>query len=282
MRFFTVLSALMLFIGAARADLLSPRAFTDAVAAAASAAMPSAKVTVIGDLKLEIRPLNGGGSVTPDLSNAYGLYLEAPARLKDVIHTYVSSFSPSELNANAHVVDRSHIVPVIKNQKWFDDTEGALRKEGMELQHAPSLVAGELVVVYAVDNAKTMRFLTTRDDIGDPAKLDDLAVGNLKRLLPKIEMEGADEGLWLISAGGDYESSLLLFDGLWSGGQIKVDGEIVVAVPAKDALFVTGSHNHSAIARMHAVAGEVAQGPYGLTSDLFVYRDGKFVKFDGN
>jgi uncharacterized protein YtpQ (UPF0354 family) len=127
-----------------------------------------------------------------------------------------------------------------------------------------------------------MRFLMTRDDIGDPAKLGDLAVDNLKRLLPKIQMQAADQGLWLISAGGDYESSLLLFEKLWSSGQIKVDGEIVVGVPAKDVLIVTGSHNRTGIARMRAVAAELAQGPYGLTPDLLVHRDGKFVKFDGN
>jgi uncharacterized protein YtpQ (UPF0354 family) len=282
MRFLTVFSALMLFIGVARADVLSKRAFTDVVAAAATAAMPSAKVTVTGDLQVEIRPLNGGPYITADLSNAYGLYLEAPAHLNDVIRTYVSTLSPAELNADAYVVDRSHIVPVIKSRKWFDDTEGVLRIEGKQLQHAPDLIAGELMVVYAMDNAKTMRYLMTRDDVGDPANLGDLAVENLKRLLPKIEMRGASEGLWLISAGGDYESSLLLFDGLWSSGQIKVDGEIIVAVPAKDALLVTGSHNHTGLARMRVVAGELAAGPYGLTPDLLVYRDGRFVKFDGN
>jgi uncharacterized protein YtpQ (UPF0354 family) len=282
MRFLLVaFSALMLFVGGASADVLSKRAFTDAVAAAATASMPSAKVTVTGDLQVEIRPLNGGPHITADLSNAYGLYLEAPGRLNNVIRTYVSTWS-SALNANAYVVDRSRIVPVIKSRKWFDDTEGALRIEGKHLQHAPDLIGGELMVVYAMDSTKTMRYLMTRDEVGDPAKLGDLAVENLKRLLPKIEMRGASEGLWLISVGGDYESSLLLFDELWASGQIKVDGKTVVAVPAKDALFVTGSHNHTGISRMREVAAELAAGPYGLTPDLFVYNDGKFVKFDGN
>jgi hypothetical protein len=204
MRFPIIFTALMFAISAARADLLSPRAFTDAFAAAMSAANPSAKVTVTDDLQLEIRPAAGGGSISGNLGNAYGLYVEAPARLNDVIHVYVSNLKPSGLVADAYFVDRSHILPVVKSRKWFDETEAALRGNGTELRRSPDLIAGELVVVYVMDNPGTMRFLMARDDVGDPAKLGDLAVENLERLLPKIEMRGADQGLWLISAGGDY------------------------------------------------------------------------------
>ena len=72
-------------------------------------------------------------------------------------------------------------------------------------------------------------------------------------------------------------SSLLLLGDLWSRGQIKVDGDIVVAVPAKDALLVTGSRNAAGIARLRKFAADVVDGAYGLTKTLFVYRGGKFV-----
>jgi hypothetical protein len=107
-------------------------------------------------------------------------------------------------------------------------------------------------------------------------------VANLIRLLPKIEMRAGADKTWLISAGGDYESSLLLLSDLWSSGQIKVDGEIVVAVPAKDALLVTGSRNAAGVARLRKFAAEVASGAYGLTKVLFIYRDGKFATFELN
>ena len=66
---------------------------------------------------------------------------------------------------------------------------------------------------------------------------------NLSRLLPKIEIRPGSDGVLLISAGGEFDASLLLADNLWSGGQVKVDGDIVVAVPAKDVLIATGSNN---------------------------------------
>src|SRR5262245_55823814 len=125
-----------------------------------------------------------------------------------------------------------------------------------------------------------MRYLTTRDDVGDRAQLLHLALGNLHRMVPKIEMRRGAEHIFLIEAGGNYEASLLLADGIWSSGQIRVDGDIVVAVPGRDALFVTGSRNRAGIARLRAMAAELASQPHGLTPALFVYRDGKFVKFE--
>ncbi len=139
----------------------------------------------------------------------------------------------------------------------------------------------ELAIVYAEDLPSSMRFLTTRDDVGDRARLHDLALANLSRLLAKIEMRPGADGIFLIAAGGDYDASLLLADDLWSSGQIKVDGDIVVAAPAKGALLLTGSHNQAGIARLRALAVELATGPYGLTPALFVWRGGKFVVFDG-
>jgi len=53
------------------------------------------------------------------------------------------------------------------------------------------------------------------------------------------------------------------------------------AAPAKGPLLVTGSRNRADIARLRALAAELAAGPYGLTPALFVWRGGKFVVFDG-
>jgi uncharacterized protein YtpQ (UPF0354 family) len=124
--------------------------------------------------------------------------------------------------------------------------------------------------------------LTTRDDVGDRKKLHDAAIANLEHILPKIQLEAGSNGNFLIRAGGSYEASLLLVDGLWSSGQIKVDGDIVAAVPARDVLLITGSRNEASVARLRELAIKFATGPYALTSALFVYRGGKFVTLDAH
>ena len=84
----------------------------------------------------------------------------------------------------------------------------------------------------------------------------------------------------MLVAGGNYEASLLLLDHVWNGGSLKVQGEIVIGVPARDLLLVTGSENQRGLARIREIAAEVvAESPYALTRELFVYRKGRFVRF---
>jgi hypothetical protein len=66
----SILSLAFLVVSIARAETLSPQAFTDAAAAAARAAMPLARVTVKGDLQLETRSAHGE-EISTDLRNAY-------------------------------------------------------------------------------------------------------------------------------------------------------------------------------------------------------------------
>jgi uncharacterized protein YtpQ (UPF0354 family) len=175
-------------------------------------------------------------------------------------------------------LDRSRIVPVIKTQRWLDGVRQELTTP--EKQPLTEPYNSELIVAYAEDLPSSIRYLNGHDDVGDRAKLHELALSNLHRMLSKIEMRPGADGIYFIEAGGDYEASLLLADYIWTSGQFDVDGDIVVAVPAKNALFVTGSRNRAGLKKLRAIAAEVAAAPYGLTPALFVYRGGKFVVFD--
>jgi uncharacterized protein YtpQ (UPF0354 family) len=139
----------------------------------------------------------------------------------------------------------------------------------------------ELTIFYVEARSKSFRFLTTEDDVGDRAKLHELALVNLRRLMPKIQMQPGEDDIWIFAAGEEYEASLLLANRMWLSGQIKVDGDIVAAVPIEQMLLITGSHNGAGVKRLRALAKEIVDaGPPALSSALFVYRDGKFVRFD--
>jgi uncharacterized protein YtpQ (UPF0354 family) len=278
-RVLLVLGAILTSSGAHAANVLAPPAFTAVVARAVTAALPSAKVTVTGDLQLDTQ-IPGGDAFSSDLRNAYQRYVRDPQHLDEVVRQRVSGLVESVRSAQTNPpLDRSRIVPVLKTNAWVEAIR-QLRKAAPGTQLLIEPFNSELTIVYAEDRTSSMRFLMMRDDVGDRSKLHQLALANLHRLLPKIEARQGASGIFLISAGGDYEASLLLADAVWSSGQFKVDGDIVVAVPAKDALLVTGSHNRAGITKLRALAAEIAAGPYGLTTVLFVYRGGKFVKFD--
>ena len=272
-----LLVAMVAWCGVARADKLTPRAFTDEIARALTAALPSTKVTIKDDLELELSD-RSGLKRTLRLANGYQDYSLDPTRFGEVVQAIVAALSRS--GSGQAKLDPSRIVPVIKDRQWLLGLQQTLKARGVEQEHLWERLNDELVIVYAEDDPTRMSYLTTQDDIGvSREELRALAVDNLRRMLPKIEMRSNGEVL-LISAGGDYETSLLLIDEIWSGGQVKVNGDIVVAVPARDVLLVTGSRNPAGVKQLRELAAKfAAEGPYGLTDTLFVYRNGQFAKF---
>ena len=166
-------------------------------------------------------------------------------------------------------IDRSRIVPLI----W---AKGATRSDSV---FEP--LNDELVVLYAVDTGKELRFLMKPElePAGvKPEELRSHGVANLRTLAPNIQLHKGDE-YSMITAGGNDESSLLLVPQIWSGSTVKVDGDIVVAVPARNLLFVTGSRTPGGIAKVREVSARaLRESPNRLTDTLFVLRDGKFEK----
>ena len=60
-----------------------------------------------------------------------------------------------------------------------------------------------------------------------------------------------------------------------------VDGEVVVAVPARGLLLFTGAHDQAGVAQLRAVAAKAArEEKYVMTPSLFVRRNGQLVRFE--
>jgi uncharacterized protein YtpQ (UPF0354 family) len=275
MRVFKVLFFLFAFCGASFAEPLTSTQFTERFVSALQAEMPKAKISAASELKISVR--RGGGTLAEvSLDNAYRSYQADPGRFAELVKAYVLALAEDHSTART-TLDRARIVPVIKTHAWLAELRNTLRP-----QHAEPIADvfnAELVVVYAEDSKGRTRYLTSAEIVEDRKTLRALAVQNLRRILPKIELRQHGDAFALVTAGGDYEASLLLLDEMWSGEQIKVSGDIVVAVPAKDVLFVTGSRNRKGLKAVRAMIPEFSKGPHGLTEKLFVYRAGKFVKF---
>jgi uncharacterized protein YtpQ (UPF0354 family) len=261
----------------ARADPPSPSAFTAQFARALQAAMPSAKVSIVRDLQLDIRRADGT-SATVSLLNNYRDYSADPGWFDEVVKAYAAALAKSA--AQNAKLDRTRIVPVIKDRPWLIGLQGHFRKQDASQQPVFDDFNNELVVVYAEDTSNRTRYLSSSENLDvERSKLRALAVENLMGLMPRIEMRQGDDGMAMMTSHADYGASLLLVDSIWSGDQIKVDGDIVVAVPAKDVILITGSRNRKGLKAMRTAAHNLAKGSYGITDTLFVYRKGRFVKF---
>lgn len=263
---------------AARADTPSPSAFTSQFARALQAALPSAKVSVVRDLQLDVKRVDGT-SATVSLANNYRDYSGDPQWFDDVVKAYAAALA-KPAGKQAAKLDGTRIVPLIKDRAWLAELQGHFKKQGSSQQPVFDDFNNELVVVYAEDTANRTRYLSSSEDLGiERSKLRGHAIDNVMRLMPRIEMRQLDEGAFMITSHADYGASLVLVDSIWSGDQIKVNGDVVVAVPAKDVILATGSRDRKNLKAIRQLAHDLAKGSYGLTDTLFVYRKGRFVKF---
>ncbi len=265
--------------------LITEDKFTALYVEALRAQVPEVEIQVTGRMELTLD--YDGEQVRSYLDNAYARYSGAPDRLDEIISDYVLATVES-LHAHDAKTDVARIVPVIKEAGYLEGLgEGVVGDEAAEIAH--ERYNDHLIILYAEDTPHNIRYLGEEhlDELGvDRAGLRQTAIDNLDRLLPDVEARGAD-GTYMLIADGNYEASLLLFDDIWSGdiwttGSLPVAGEVVIAVPARDVLVVTGSRDAAGLAMLREIAADVvANDPYYLTDQLFIYRDGRFQPFEG-
>lgn len=267
---------------AAEPALVPPGEFTAEYAVVLSAAEPQANVQIVKDLELKAT-LPERGDFSLYLDNAYQAYRQQPDARRAVIARFVAA-ALETIRWEDAPIDAARVVPVVKDRAWVDEANKLAQVRGMKETSAYVVedLNREFVVLYAEDSPRNIRYLTPKDleKLAIRKDLRASALANLQRLLPKIEVHGGN-GYYMVSAGGDYEASLLLLDSFWRDDRFKVKGAIVVAVPARGTLLVTGADDRSGLAKTRDMVRRVfTRQPYPLTQTLFVLQGGKFVEFE--
>lgn len=279
------LSRIFDLVTGAKPKAATPSEFTAAFAQAMQQMRPDLQVRVVCDLELKVATPDGQESAS-FLDNAFAQYTldPTPAHQAEVIQRFADAALTIAGN-KLGTVDRASIVPIIKDRAWLQETRQALLARGATnvAENVYDDVNEELVIVYAEDSPKNIRYISP-DDLEQAGiarnELRALACENLLRIVPKIERHGED-GTYMLIAGGDYEASLLAVDALWDPARFDVDGDIVVAIPSRDVLLITGSNDEEGIDRLQQ-AVEHSSGPYSLTARLFVFRNGKLEVFNAD
>jgi uncharacterized protein YtpQ (UPF0354 family) len=165
------------------------------------------------------------------------------------------------------------IVPTIKDQVYLD-SDRQLMRERSSLVHEH--LVGDLWIVYAIDYPDSIRTLQQSQLEKLGVKRNELkhrAIENLSKILPPIEKHGGNP-YYMLTAGGDYVASLILFDDLWADLADTVEGAIVAAVPSRDVLLFTGDRYPEGIAAMRKAVDKItATGGY-LVSRTMLRRQG--------
>jgi uncharacterized protein YtpQ (UPF0354 family) len=186
--------------------------------------------------------------------------------------------------ADSGPMDASMIVPVIKRQEAPSDDAIVLPSEYGFLEDE---LVGELFILYAFDLPGHFRYVNEHDrqTLGlNPDGLRSLATRNLTQRRSKPEILRPNGPAMMFRLDGELEASLLLVDHLWPQFVRDIPGELVVAVPSRDVLAVSGTEIPGGVETLRYAARRAWERPTAnperlLTQSLLVRRDNSWTVF---
>lgn len=228
--------------------------------------------------ELEIKTKHNGQDLTHFLNNAYSEYVREEENQNEIIDRYIKSSLILYQPKPEFSYDR--IVPNIKDWRYLEELKRI--HPNKEIEYVFEKYNEELYIFYAQDTEHSISYLI-KDNIQEykinTEGLKEKAVENLLNILPEIKSHG-ENGYFMLMAGGDYEASLILEKSIWTNENFQIKGDILIGVPARDLIFITGSEDKEGIKRMKDTIIEVNQTGNHLVSDkIFIWRDGKFEIF---
>ena len=231
--------------------------------------------------ELTIKADFNGKEFTHYLDNSFKEYQLDKDSLKQVISKYIAS--SSELYKEKESINIDKIIPIIKPIDYLNDLLIlAKNSEDKEPWVVYEKYNDELIIVYGEDSEKSIKYFSKEEFAElniDKDTLLDLAIKNLNKIIPDIQRHGGG-GSFGLSAGGAFESSLILIKTLWTKENFDIDGDFVVSIPNRDILFITGSTNKNEIERIRALTIDSYQnGNYPVSPYLFILKGERFEEY---
>lgn len=251
---------------------MTEKAFADKYMDALKREYPDQTFTLKPDLS--ISAMKDGKEAVIYIENAYGAYKIAPDSIDETLRGYVKAIATAFVEERP--IDIANIIPLIKPITFMNATAS-----GDKALAAPMVTEqynDQLAICYAEDTKEGFRFLL--EDTLDSLKISrdslyPLAVRNLLRIIPDVETYKKD-GIYMLSAGGFYDASLILLPSLWQRLD-SIEGEWIIAVPKRDFLMLTGSRNKEGLKQMRRIAKEDFKvGQYPVSEQLFRWNGKKF------
>jgi uncharacterized protein YtpQ (UPF0354 family) len=178
-------------------------------------------------------------------------------------------------------IEPSTVLPRIKPESWLVAVRGHCASAAEVPFTRP--LAGDLVVAYAVDDGAVFRMINAGEVAGlgvTGERVHEVSVENVRR---RVNLEvGGRPPVLVLECGGDLEACLLLIDGVWPQLAVHLPGEVVVGVPTRSVVFVTGSGSPEGlqVVREGVVEFQGRDEANGLSKRLFVRRGTRWEVFE--
>lgn len=251
--------------------LLSETEFSTKFAKQLAKKVKGLKITLINELDVESE--FNEGKHQHFLNNAYSEYINDSKFIKEIIEKYVNGLSamflPKEL------LDEERILPVVKDRRFIQSLEEI--NADFEKNHIYEFYNEELIIFYVEDRENSIHYIS-KDNLEEiNFSIENLREKALENLSNNFEMKRHGEnGYFMLTAGGNYESSLILLN-IWNHENFLVAGNIVIGIPSRDVLLITGSKDSKNLHRLYDSVKNINETGNHIVSDkIFELRNGKF------
>jgi uncharacterized protein YtpQ (UPF0354 family) len=274
-----VLIGLLTLGCATQSKILSEKEFTKTYLNSLKHTYPTFNFEIVGDLT--IFATNGDKEGKHYLDNAYKEYKLEPKSIGEIIKRYVAA--SAEFYKEKKPIRTENIIPILKPIVYLDELKKISKENGEEKE--PWIVYekynDELIVIFGEDTESSIAYFTQSDfeklNINKDTLLE-FSIENLRRILPKIEKFG-EKNFYGLAAGGYLEASLILLTKLWTKENFNVLGEIVVSIPNKDLIFITGTENTTELNKVKEMTNKSYNEGNGPVSPyLFKWNGKKFER----
>jgi len=263
-----------------QSKVMTTKEFTKIYSDSLSARFPQAKFKIIDDSTIESS--YNKNTIRVSVDNAFKEYQSEPDSLETVLTRYLSV--ASEFYSPREKVSQDRIVPIIKPISYLEDIKDIANKMGggKDVEGVYEKYNDQLIIAYAEDTKSSIRYLT-HDDIKSLSinidSLKSIATNNLDRLLTNIQGKGGN-GVFMLTAGGDYEASVILLNNILTKESFPVNGDFVIAIPTRDVLLITGSNDPAGITKIKDAAKKTYEtGSYQVSEYLYKWNGKIFEKY---
>ncbi len=225
----------------------------------------SVSTVLIGDRELLVTKDDGSTAVI-FLENAWREYVQGIA-IDDVFEKYLLRDSVRTEPKG----DLSDLVPLIKSDEFVDHMN----------MHGPIMVeplVSGVWIVYARDLGNELIYVKNADTLlssVDRTRIRVTSVNNLKRKTEKFIQVRGSGPIFMITCGGNYESSLLLTDEIW-----RDLGEVVAGIPARDLLLFTSRQSSEGLRLLQKTVEQAfEQSDHVVTRNLLMRSNGMWSLF---
>jgi len=215
----------------------------------------------------------GGMTVTSDVTNLFSFLSAYPDEdAEDAITRFVRSIP----DAREPLIDDSRIVAVIRSRDYVEEA----RRTGVDLLHEPA--GADLMIVYMADQPDSMTAIKVEDLPGKTvADVRAIALRNVREWLPKVVSDDSMGAgvLYYVDGNTLLSTSLVLVEEFWRSVAKRFPGDVLIALPRKDQLFVfddDGSARTRALVR-RLIAATVEDNFALLSPLLYARRGGRII-----